>query len=286
MTRRWLCVSLLVAYTLLIIPFADHQKNRPLEVKLGYLPHSQILKAASGEHRPTVAGMIIMRVLFYFGTVLQKLQENVIVRPEFLNLFKTVQTVVDLDPYNMDSYYFTQAAFTWDLGRIQEVNFLLEQGIAQRTWDPLLPFYLGFNYAYFLKDYARAAVYMQLAAERSHNPLYAQLAARYFYESEQSALGLAFLETMISTAKDKAVRKSYELRRAALLATTAIKHARDVYYSRFGALPKRPEQLVEARLLQAIPKDPYGGTFFFDEEGRVRTTSRLVAPPGEKNGTN
>jgi tetratricopeptide (TPR) repeat protein len=277
---------LLAAYALLIVPFANVQKNRPVEVKLGYLPHAQILKVTSGEHRTTTAALIVMRVLFYYGTVIQKFQENVIVRPEFFNLFKTVQIVVDLDPYNMDAYYFAQAVFTWDLGRIREVNFLLEQGLRRRTWDYALPFYLGFNSAYFLKDYPMAAVYMQQAAELSGNPLYAQLAARYFYESEQSSLGLAFLESMISNSKDKAVRRSYELRRDALLATTVLEKARDAYRSKFGRMPKHPEALVETGFLQEVPTDPYGGSFFFDERGQVRTTSKLFAPQEGEEGLN
>lgn len=286
MSRRLICGILIVAYAVLIIPFADLQKRRPVEVRLGYLPHAQILKVTSAGHRTTTAALIVMRVLFYYGTVLQRFQDDAVVSPEFFNLFKTVQTAVDLDPYNMDSYYFAQAVFTWDVGRIDEVNFLLEQGLQSRIWDPFLPFYLGFNHAYFLKDYPRAAVYMQQAAERSGNPLYAQLAARFFYESEQSALGLAFLDTMIRTAKDKAVRKSYELRRDALLATTVIERARDAYKTSFGKLPKEPEALIGAGILPALPADPYGGRFFFDEHGRVRTTSKLVAPPEGNNGTN
>lgn len=282
MTRRLLILALLAAYVLLIVPFASHQRNRPVEVKLGYLPHSQILKVTSGEHRPTTAALLVMRVLFYYGTVLQKLQENTVVAPENLNMFRTLQAVIDLDPYNTDSYYFAEAVFTWEVGRIHEVNYLLEQGLRYRTWDPNLPFYLGFNHAYFLKDYAKAASYMQQAAERSGNPIYAQLAARYFYESAQPALGLTFLETMIAAAKDKVVRKGYELRRDALLATMAIEQARDHYRAKFGTMPRRPEQLVEARLLAKLPRDPYGGTFFFDEQGNVRTTSKLVAVRSEE----
>jgi hypothetical protein len=275
-TRRLLCCGLILAYIFLVFPFAELQKSRPVEVKLGYLPHAQLLKIAGGEHRATVAGLIVMRVLFYFGTVLQKLKEKVVVQPEFLNMYRTIQSIVDLDPYNMDSYYFAQAVFTWDLGRVREVNALLEQGMERRSWDPTLPFYLGFNHAYFLKDYASGAKFMQIAAERSGNPFYAQLAARFFYESEQSTLGLAFLETMIQSAKDKAVRRNYELRRDALLASRAIEQARDAYRSQFGALPVRVEQLVEAGLLATLPEDPYGGTFYIDDGGRVRTTSKLV----------
>ena len=278
MIRLTLCGLLLAAYALLIIPFAELQKNRPVVVKLGYLPHAQILKITSGEHRPTTAALMIMRVLFYYGTVIQKLQENVVVQPEFYNLFKTVQRVVDLDPYNMDAYYFAQAVFTWDLGRVEEVNFLLEKGMQSRPRDYTLPFYIGFNYAYFLKDYPKAAVFMQKAAELSGNPLYTQLTARFFYESEQSSLGLAFLESMIRSAKDKAVRKSYELRRDALLATTLLEKARDAYRAESGHAPTNPEELVNKGFLPAVPTDPYGGTFFFDDDGRVRTTSKLAVP--------
>ncbi len=44
MSRRLLCGLLIAAYAVLIIPFADLQRKRPIEVKLGYLPHAQILK--------------------------------------------------------------------------------------------------------------------------------------------------------------------------------------------------------------------------------------------------
>ncbi|WP_027714747.1 hypothetical protein [Desulfuromonas sp. TF] len=276
MRWRLAFAALVVAYALLISPFTQYLKNRPVEVKLGYLPHPQLLRVASGEHRPTVAGLAVVRVLFYFGTILQKLQENVVIQPEFYNMYKTLQGAVHVDPYNMDAYYFAQAAFTWEVGRVNEVNHLLEKGVAHRTWDPWLPFYLGFNYAYFLNDYSKAASYMQHAAEISGNPLFAQLAARYFYESEQSAMGLAFLETMIRTSKDKVVRQAYELRYEALTAVTVIEGALEVFRTRFGELPSELSLLVRSGLLSELPADPYGGTFYLDEQGKVRSTSQFV----------
>ncbi len=281
MKWRLAFIGLVLAYALLILPFSDYLKSRPVQVKLGYLPHPQLLRVASGEHGPTTAAMVVLRVLFYYGTILQKFQENNIIRPEFVNMYKTLQGAVHVDPYNMDAYYFAQAAFTWELGRISEVNHLLERGMTYRTWDPWLPFYIGFNSAYFLKDYQKAAFYMQRAAEISGNPLFARLAARYFYESEQAALGLVFLETMIQGAKDKAVRKTYELRRDALQAVLIIEEALKAYRRRFGQAPAELSQLVEANLLPQLPADPYGGAFYLDEQGKVRTTSKFVAPASE-----
>ena len=70
MKFRLLFVMLLLCYGMLIVPVAEHMQHRPVEVKLGYLPHPQILKATSGEHASTLAGFFMSRVLFYFGTVI------------------------------------------------------------------------------------------------------------------------------------------------------------------------------------------------------------------------
>ena len=255
---KWrLCFAgLVVAYALLLPSFTGYLVKRPVEIKLGYLPHPQVLKAASGEHRTTVAEMAVLRVLFYFGSLLQKAQENVILRPEFMNMFKTLQSSLYLDPYNMDAYYFAQASFTWDLGRIHEVNHLLKIGMEKRDWDYWIPFYLGFNYAYFLKDYEQAASYMQRAAELSGNSLFTNLAARYFYESEQTAFGLAFLETMISGAKDPAVKHHYELRRDALLAITTLEKAKAEYLDRFGVRAEALQQLIDFRVIGIFASGP------------------------------
>ncbi len=278
MTGRCLFVGFLISFSLIIFPFTTYLKNRPVEIKLGYLPHPQIVKIISGEHRSTSAAFTVLRVLFYYGTILQKFNDNVIIRPEFKNMYKTLAGAIHIDPYNMDAYYFAQAAFTWELGRIHEVNTLLEKGLVYRTWDYWLPFYLGFNQAYFLKDYEKAAVNMQRAAEISGNPLYANLASRYFYESEQNEFGLKFLDAMIQGAKSQSVKKTYEMRKQALISVLQIEKALTSYRNRFGRLPVELSELVQSGLLVKLPTDPYGGTFFLDEQGKVRTSSKFVAP--------
>lgn len=276
MRLRLLFGALLLCHGLLILPFTGYLRQRPLEVKLGYLPHPQILKLSVADHGLAVAEAAVVKVLFYFGTLVETFQKNVIFRPEYPNMYRTLQTAAQLDPYNMDNYYFAQAAFTWEIGRVAEVNALLEQGMKYRTWDPWLPFYIGFNRAYFLKDYIGAAPFMQLAAERSGNPLFTKLAARYFYESRQTELGLIFLDSMIAQAKDKAVKATYQLRRDALLAVSEIERALAEFRKRQGRDPSDLHELVATGLLPALPADPYGGTFYLDVDGRVRSTSKLA----------
>lgn len=278
MILRVVFVAIILIYVLIIQPFGNYLESRPVEVKLGYPLHPRILKATSGEHRSTVSEMSVLRVLFYYGTLLQEFKDNVIVRPEFFNMYKTLQSAIYLDPYNTDAYYFAQASFTWELGRIKEVNHLLEQGVTHRTWDPWLPFYLGFNYAYFLKDYEQGARYMKKAAERSGNPLFTKLAARYFFEAQQSNFGLAFLETMIKSAKNEGIRQTYRMRRDALLAVVQLEKAIGDYLAQIGRSPESLQELVRAGILKQIPVDPYGGKFYLDENRKVRSSSKFANP--------
>ncbi len=278
MKLRLLFVLFLLIHIGLLAPFSRQMKQRPVEVKLGYMPHPQILKIAVADYGLAVAEAAVVKVLFYYGALVEKFQKKIVIHPEYANMYRTLTTAAELDPYNSDIYYFAQSAFTWEVGRIKEVNALLNKGVHFRTWDPWLPFYIGFNYAYFLRDYAAAAPYMQMAAERSGNPLFTKLAARYFYESKQTELGLIFLNSMIDQVKDKAVKRTYEIRRDALLAVERIENAVRSYRKDKGHNPADLAELQSAGYLDVIPHDPYDGKFYLDGEGRVRSTSKLANP--------
>ena len=193
-------------------------------------------------------------------------------------MYRTLQTAVQLDPYNEDAYYFTQAAFTWELGRIREVNQMLEYGMRFRTWDYWLPFYAGFNYAYFLKEYDRAATYMQRAAEISGNPLFTKLTARYFYESDQTAMGLSFLDTVIAKTNDPALKRTYQYRKDALLAVAQLEQAMQIFAREHRRQVETLNELVTSGIIEMMPEDPYGGEFYLDGDGRIRSSSQFANP--------
>jgi hypothetical protein len=273
---RFAFALFLLAYALLLPSFSAHMQERPIEIKLGYVPHPKVIKLATADFAPVLAELAIVKVLFYYGSLVDQWTKQVIIRPEFFNMFKTLQTATILDPYNMDAYYFCQAAFTWELGRARDVNVLLDHGMQYRTWDPWLPFYAGFNAGYFLKDYPAAAKYMRRAAEISGNPLFTRLAARYFYESDQTDIALAFLDSMISGAKDPAVKRTYEVRKQALLAVSMLENAVAKYRSKTGKTPQSLQDLVRAGIIQKLPRDPYGGEFYLDDHEKVRSSSKLA----------
>ncbi|MBE0577373.1 MAG: hypothetical protein IH613_15945 [Desulfuromonadales bacterium] len=263
-------------YVALVVPLGDHLRERPLNVKLGYTPDARLLKLVAGGQQTILAESMTLKVIFYFGTVIEHWIQQEFVQPEYFNMFKTIEAAAILDPYNMDTYYFAQAAFTWELGRAKDVNRLLEHGMKYRDWDESLPFYAGFNSAYFLQDYDSAAKYMQKAAEVSGNSMYTNLAARFFYEAGDSRMGVAFLETMIRQAKNPQVKRLYEMRRDVLLAVQTLETGVADFAERFGKQPTELEQLVVRGLIAELPLDPYGGQFFLDDKGRVRTTSKFT----------
>lgn len=282
MKMRLCIVFLLVAYLVVLIPFTGYMKNRPVAVKLGYLPEAEALKMVSADQKNLVAHYAIVKVLFYFGTLTEKWQHKIKLPPEYFNMFKMVETAVKLDPYNMDSYYFAQAAFTWEVGRAKDVNRILLYGTRYRDWDFNLPFYVGFNYAYFLKDYTSAAPYMKRAAELSGNPLYTTLAARYFYEAGQNRLGIILLEAMEKGAKDRNIRRVYAMRKEALLAVSSLEDGVGKFTSRYGRMPKDLSELVAGGVIAKIPDDPYGGRFYLAGDGMVRSTSKFSFGSGNK----
>lgn len=276
MKYRVFFVILLVSYLGLMPPMTEALLNRPVSVKAGRMPSGEVLKVTLGEYRTLVADWMIVRTLFYFGTIFELNDHNVTSRPEYGQMYNNLTQALKLDPYNLDAYYFSQAIFTWDVGKIVEVNRLLDYGMKYRTWDWQLPFWAGFNSAYFLKEYNSAAIYFKKAAELSKNSLFTNLAARYFHESGQDELGILFLDTMMQSAKDKNVRDLYEIRKNALIAISQIKKAAYEYEKKFGNTPKILDNLVESGFLTKIPEDPYGGVFYFDEQGGIQTTSKLT----------
>lgn len=278
--RKSYWLLLLGLYLLVTIPLAGYMRTRPVVVKLGFTPPAEVQRIAAGDHRHALAELSVFRVLFYFGSLVEHWDRSVLIPPEFYNMYKTLETAVKLDPYNMDAYYFAQAAFTWEVGRAEDVNALLEYGMKYRTWDWYLPFFVGFNSAYFLGDYDKASVSMRKAAELSGSPLFTNLAARYFYEAGRTDFGLVFLDGMIAQAKDPKVRVVYQKRKQALLGVKELEAAVRAYRDRFRREPQRLADLVIAGLLDRLPQDPYGGEFYLDPTGKIRSTSKFAQLDG------
>ena len=282
-TVSFLILSLL-SYLFLIVPFAGYMRSKPIVEKLGYVPTVAVLKAASADQKELMCALLVSKVLMYFGGLLDKQKNELSISPDYPAMSRMIHGSVQLDPYNMDAYYFAQAILVWDVGKVDIANNLLNYGMRYRTWDWYLPFFAGFNYAYFLKDYPSAARYYRRAGELTGSDLFKSLAGRYMQESGRTDLALAYLYAMEKGEKNPAIKKSFRTRIKAFQEVRRIEVARDKYRETSGSLPATVDALVREGLLSPPPVDPYGGRFFLEQDGRISTTSKFAFATREKEG--
>lgn len=182
----------------------------------------------------------------------------------------------DLDPYFLDPYYVAQAHLTWEGNMVRETNTLLDKGSRYRDWDWMLPFYIGFNYFYFLQENDKASEYLMEASKRPNSPsLLTTLAARLAYEAHRTENAIIFLQEILSKTDDENTKKMYEMRLNALKGILFLERAAAVYQERFKTRPEKLDALIAKGIIQDIPKDPYGGEFYIDKNGTIKTTSEL-----------
>lgn len=267
---------LLMLYLVILIPFTSYLKNKPYEEKLGNVPKGEVLRYISADQKELLAASMVMKVLFYFGSLADKSFNKLDIPPDYQAISRSLHASVKVDPYNMDAYYFAQAVLVWDAKQFQRASNLMEYGMRYRTWDFQLPFFAGFNYAYFMKDYAKAAVFYQRAAELSGSELYTNLAGRYLYESGNSKMAIDYLTIMAKGATSPAMKKSFQIRLQAIKQGRRIELARDEFIREKGRKPLSVDELLRQGYLADMPVDPYGGKFYLEPDGSVRSTSKFA----------
>lgn len=275
--KKWvLFLLLLISYVLIVVPFSHSQQERLVIEKVGYLPTAKVLRLCSGDQTTFLGAWLIGKAVSYYGGLYQQDDKNVNITPDYTGIYQALKTGLQLDPYNMDGYYFAQATLVWDMKRVADANELLEQGLRSRNWDFYLPYFLGFNNAYFLKDYEQAAKYYKRVAELTGDDLSMRLTGRYLYESGRTDLAVGYLKVMVKGARNKAIKKTLQTRLDAFNAVRSIERAYNAYVAVFPDAVPDIETLIVQGFLAAYPVDPYGGQFYIDDNGKVLTTSKFA----------
>ncbi len=271
---------IIIISVILLIPVQKSTSKylalRSVEEKLGYIPSGKALKAVALDHKALLGDWLFFKAMTYYGGKIDPNLGATGRNIEYYNMYRFLDAASLLDPYNIDIYYFTEAVFTWGIGRIREVNRILERGLKYRNWDHYIPFFMGFNYFYFLKDYETASKYLKMVAEMTKSPFFASLASRMMYEAQRTDVAIGFLKTMIRDIKKESLRRSLLVRLKALEGVSIIEKAISEFELRYGRKPDDIKELIRTGILENIPEDPYGGRFYIDKHGRVRSTSKFA----------
>jgi tetratricopeptide (TPR) repeat protein len=271
-----LLVASLVLFVGSLYPLTRTRGQQAPDLRLGFYPPAPVAKALSADHYHFLSQVILLNCMFYYGSTIERRQA-----PNWGRMYDALFTSARLDPYNMDTYYLTQAVLPWEARLVKPTIELLEYGFAHRPWDWYLPLFLSFDYVYFLRDYEKAGYYMAKAAALNPRAGYFYtLSARYFYEAGRTAFALAYLKELIATERNEHIRQMMITRAEALEAILRLEQAVSAFQERYHRLPRDLDEVKRAGLIDRMPVDPYGGTFYLDNQGRVRTTSKLAKPQG------
>jgi hypothetical protein len=232
------------------------------------------LKILALEYDNLVADLIFSRTLSFYGG---KLHRNESITPAtYHTIYRRLDAASALDPRFVDPYYFGQSVLTWGANMPREANGLLDRGRRHRTDDWVMPFFMGFNAFFFLRDNAKAAEYLMEASTRPEaSPLVALLAARMAATGGSTDVAVVFLDELAARTEDPATRLQIMERADAVRGIAILEQAVARYRDMFGVTPTDLRALVDRGLLPSIPDDPYGGTYYLTPQGTVWTTSDL-----------
>ncbi|KAF0143609.1 MAG: hypothetical protein FD156_2511 [Nitrospirae bacterium] len=235
---------------------------------------SAVARIAALEFKGIFADIIFSRAMTYYGGKLIRKEE--MTGEEWDWIYKNMALATDLDNYFLDPYYFGAMNLSWGANKVKEANALLEKAVKYRDWDWTIPFYLGFNHFYFLQDNEKASFYLMESAKREiSGSLIATLAARLAYQGRRTENAVIFLEEILKKTDDNTIRNSYEMRLNTLKGIFFLEKAVAVYQDRFKKQTEGLDELVAKGIITAIPKDPYGGKFYIDKDGSIKTTSEM-----------
>ncbi len=241
----------------------------------------KVLDVAALDYKSLVSDLVFLGALNRFGKTLERDESGIVGSQvkdwEWQVLFEEIELALAMDPYFLDPYYFANSILTYNAQFLLQVNLLLEEGAGERYWDWELPFYVGYNYFFEFNQPQEASRWLMDAAQRStsKSSVLTTLAARLAYEGDETENAIVFLRQMLASASDEMTRSVYEMRLKSLEGIFFMEKALDVYANHFGTRAKSLADLISVGILHSIPVDPYGGEYFLDKDGKVKTTSGL-----------
>jgi tetratricopeptide (TPR) repeat protein len=254
------------------------------ETPAGYVIPSRFSRILALGNQGLLSDFLFLKAATFFGG--RAGQGKALDKADWEYFIDSLESVTDLDPYFVDPYFLAEGLLAWDAGLPEEANKLLEKGTKYRPSDWRLPFFIGFNHFYFLRNYGKAADYIMTASRLPGSPGYfPTLAARLAYYGGKSKTALLFLRQMLEESNNPVLNRRMEKRLLALERAVAIEEALDNFKMKEGRMPVSLAELVSKDYLDRLPEDPYGGKWGVLNNGRVFSTSRFAETFGERKGS-
>lgn len=184
-----------------------------------------------------------------------------------------------LNPAHEDNYYIAAAILPWN-DEVAAAQYILRQAALARPFDWQPAFYYAFNELTFNKAPIRAAEWLNRSADSTDDEMQKlqlkQLAAQWATKADDPTLAIRLHRAMAKETRYKAFASFLEKRALRLENLMALSSAATRYREIFGVHPQTPRDLLGAKLLHAIPVDPFGSRYVLGPDGKA-----AVAPVGD-----
>lgn len=252
---------LVVSLGLLQIPLTRWSSSQPKLQQLTYLPSGDYLRIASLGYRELAADLLWLQAIQVMGE--HKLSEET-----GRWLYHALDRITTLDPKFVRAYEAGSHALCTLVVLPEESNRLLEKGMQHNPQEWKLPFLLGINYYFEMADDEKAAEAMAKAARLPGAPeSLARLAAKLFVSARSPQQAVELLAKVYEETSDENVRKMLETRLKESIVERDLQILEEVikrYQGIHSRLPERLENLVESGLLRELPREPFGGRYFYE----------------------
>lgn len=181
------------------------------EEGLNYLPSGEALKIISLGYREITADFLWFSAIQYLGG-----RNNW--PPEDRTFYDLLDRVTTLDPwyefvYHAGGICLSRYGQQYDLSiqLLQKGINALGENLKQSKFGWWLPFLVGYDYFFYLKDYQNGARYMMTAAQLPGSPRYLPgLTATLLKDAGDLQAGIAFLERLRGEARDDMTRLYFD----------------------------------------------------------------------------
>jgi tetratricopeptide (TPR) repeat protein len=240
--------------------------ERPYDVS--FVPSAASLRWLSLGHPTLAANLFWLRAVQYMGDPHADARGWEKLRP-------LVDVVTDLDPRHGYAYQTTGNMLA-SAGRLDDSNAILEKGTRNVPDRYILPFHRAVNAFMYAGDYVDAGKWFEIASRAPGAPArLREYVVAMYAKADRSEAAVSFLRHLREEAQDDESRKAidHQLQRATLERdANRLEAAAETFRERTLLAPFCLEQLVLAGLVPSIPEDPFGGVYWMDGEGRVRSS--------------
>jgi len=186
------------------------------------------------------------------------------------NLPKLFDVVVDLDKKHSNPYALAVLILPGN-NFLDEGIAIGERGVRDADPDWRIPYYLATVFHIFKNDRQNASLYFDKASRVPGVPEKIRYVALNYGSANLSIREQSkqIWGGIYETSEDAIIRKRAEAYIIHYEILDLLDNAVARYIQRYGRFPQLLDDLVEGRILRAIPRDPFGFTYDIGAEGRV-----------------